>query len=149
MREKTAENQRKKARLILLGAALLLAVLLLIPRLVGKTEKNAESAENRLAFLASLGWEADPESEETRPVTIPDCGEGAMASYNELVKRGGYDLSAFQGQTVDMFQYRLLNYPGTEQTVYATLYVSDGRVIGGDIHSAALDGFIHELRARE
>ena len=34
------------------------------------------------------------------------------------------------------------------QTVYLTLYVYEGRVVGGDIHSAALNGFMHELRPR-
>lgn len=149
MREKAAEKQRKKARLVLLGAILLLLALTALPRLAGSGPKNAENAQDRLEFLASLGWEAEADSEETRPVTIPDCSEGAMASYNELMKRGGYDLSAYQGQRVDLFQYRLLNYPGTEETVYVTLYVSDGRVIGGDIHTASLEGFMHELRPRE
>ena len=72
-----------------------------------------------------------------------------QGTHDELLKRGGFDLSPYQGQTVDLYCYRLLNYPGTEETVYLALYVSDGRVIGGDIHTAALDGFMHELRARE
>lgn len=149
MLEKTAETRRKKARLLLLAAIVLLAGLYLTVRLLNGTGKNAATTQDRLAFLASLGWEADPASEEAQQVTVPDCSEGAMASYNELLKRGGYDLSAFQGQTVSLYCYRLLNYPETEDTVYLALYVSDGRVIGGDIHTAALDGFMHELRARE
>lgn len=149
MLEKTAEKKRKKARLISVTAILLLLGIFLASRALKSPEQNAETAQERLAYLASLGWEADPSGEDAQRVTIPDCSEGAMASYNELLKRGGFDLSPYQGQTVDLYCYRLLNYPGTEETVYLALYVSDGRVIGGDIHTAALDGFMHELRARE
>ena len=28
-------------------------------------------------------------------------------------------------------------------------WIRGGRVVGGDIHTAELDGFMHELRARE
>ncbi len=34
------------------------------------------------------------------------------------------------------------NYPDQTGTVYATLIVYDGEVIGGDIASSALDGFM-------
>ena len=149
MLEKKAEKQRKNARLVLLAAALLLAALLLLGHFAGGRGKNAQTAQDRLDFLSSLGWEVDPASEQTQTVTVPDCSEGAMADYNALLQRGGYDLSDYAGKNVEQFQYELLNYPGETQTVYLTLYVYHGRVIGGDIHTAALNGFMHELRPNE
>ena len=38
----------------------------------------------------------------------------------------------------------MLNYP-TDDEVSAHLYVYNDKVIGGDISSAALDGFMHGL----
>lgn len=149
MREKKGEWRRKHAGSIVAIAALLLLALIVLPQIRGPRGRNAVNREDRIGFLASLGWEVEPDAEEADSVLIPDCGTGAMAEYNELMKRGGYDLSPYAGKKVERYSYVLSNYPGCEDTVYLTLYVSRGRVIGGDIHTASLNGFMHELRARE
>lgn len=146
MHEKKGEWKRKNAGKIVGLAILALLILLLIVHFLPTGEKNAVTQEDRLAFLASLGWEAKAETEEANSVRIPDCGEGAMADYNALLHKGGWDLSDYEGKTVEQYQYQLKNYPDCEQTVWVTLYVWHGRVIGGDIHTAQLDGFMHELR---
>ena len=146
MHEKTGEWKRKHAgKIVALSIVALLIMILLVHCLPG-AEKNAATKEDRMAFLESLGWQADPETEETNSVKIPDCSEGAMADYNALMQKGGYDLSDYEGKKVDQYQYQLNHYPDCEQTVWVTLYVWQGRVIGGDIHTASLDGFMHELR---
>lgn len=146
MLEKKVDWKRKNAGRITGLAILALLALIIIVHLFAGSGKNAATREDRVAFLAALGWQADPESEEAGSVRIPDCGEGAMADYNALMQKGGYDLSEYVGKNVDQYRYRLSNYPDCEQTVWATLYVWQGRVIGGDIHTASLDGFMHELR---
>ena len=42
------------------------------------------------------------------------------------------------------YTYQILNYPSAEKDdiIKADLLVSDGRVIGGDVYSPKLDGFI-------
>ena len=141
MNEKTA----RRVRIACFAAAALMALLALAFRMPGRgAEGNA--AEGRIAFLADCGWEVDPASEELKSVLIPDCGAGVMADYNALQLRQGYDLSAWEGRTVTQVSYRVTNYPGYAGTVWAVLYVSGRRVIGGDIHSAALNGFMHGLR---
>ncbi len=149
MLEKMGEFARKNAGRITVAAFLLLVGLFVLLHFPGKGEKIAASAGDRLAFLASLGWEAEPDSEEARTVTVPDCGEGAMADYNALMLKGGYDLSRYEGKELAQYTYRLTNYPDVKETVYLTLYVYRGRVVGGDIHTASLRGFMHELRANE
>lgn len=146
MLEKKGEWKRKNAGKIVGLAFLALLLLVLIIHFLPGSEKDAVTREDRMAFLASLGWEADPETEQMNKVTIPGCSEGAMADYSALLRKGGYDLSDFEGKSVDQYQYQLKNYPGCEQTVWVTLYVCRGRVIGGDIHTASIDGFMHELR---
>lgn len=131
-------------RVFLFAAAgvMLLAALLL--RLPGR-EPDASTRAGRQRYLAGLGWEIDPESEEEKQVQIPDCGAGVMADYNTLQQEQGFDLSAWEGRSVKQFSYRVTNYPGYDETVYVTLYISGRRVIGGDVHSAALNGFMHGL----
>ncbi len=123
-----------------LGMALLALLLQLYP-----PGPDASTREGRRAFLAALGWEIDPGGEERKEVLIPDCSTGVMAAYNALQLRQGYDLSRWEGQRVAQFSYRVTNYPGYDGAVYAVLYVSGRRVIGGDVHSAALNGFMHGL----
>ena len=146
MHEKRVEWKRKSAGKIVALSVLALLILILIVHFLSGGDKNAATKEDRMAFLESLGWQADPETEEANSVRIPDCSEGAMADYNALMQKGGYNLSDYEGKSVDQYQYQLKNYSGCEQTVWVTLYVWQGRVIGGDIHTAALDGFMHELR---
>ena len=147
MLEKRIEKKRKNVKILLLSAAVLLIVLFLLGS-VGRSGGKIKTQEDRLAYIASLGWAIDPGSEELSQVLIPDCGEGFMTEYNELMRRGGFDLSPFAGKSAERCSYRLLDYPGCEEHVYLILYLYRGRVIGGDIHTAALDGFMHELCAK-
>ena len=149
MLEKKIERTRKNAGRIVGLAILALLILALLVHFFSDAKKNALTREDRVAFLASLGWEADPDSEEAGSVKIPDCGEGAMADYNELMKKGGYDLSSYEGKNAEQYRYRLTNYPDCGQSVWVTLYAYQGRVIGGDIHTVSLDGFMHELRPNQ
>lgn len=149
MHEKRGEFKGKPIGKILIVTALVLLFLIAGAILRGQSEKNAASAQQRVDFVRALGWEIDESKEERQQVRIPDCSEGAMADYNAMMLTAGYDLSPFQGRNVEQYSYQILNYPGYNQTVYLTLYVSGGRVIGGDIHSAAINGFMHELKARQ
>lgn len=140
-------KQDKAGRLLpaaLIAAAAMMALAALLLRLLPQGA-DLSSREGRQQFLSGLGWEIDPESEELRSVLIPDCSSGVMADYNALQLRQGYDLSDWAGKSVSQVSYRVTNYPGYDQTVYATLYIAGRRVIGGDLHSAALNGFMHGL----
>lgn len=136
------------AAAVLIALAVGMALLALLLRLL-PTGPDAGSRAGRQALLLSLGWEIDESSEEEKRVLIPSCDSGVMAAYNTLQKRQGYDLSRYTGRTVTQYSYRITNYPGYDGTVYATLYVSGRRVVGGDIHSAALGGFMHGLSRTE
>ena len=148
MLEKIGEKMRRKVLWIVLGAFLLLLAALLLGEFLSAGSKDADSAQARQAFIEALGWVCRADSEQMQEVRIPDCSEGAMADYNALMKAAGYDLAPYAGKTLQQYSYELENYPGYTQTVYLTLYVYEGRVVGGDIHSAALNGFMHELRPR-
>lgn len=148
MHEKSGEFHRKKAVRIALLTLFIAALPVTVGAVFRSGEKNADSTEARVGFIRSLGWEADPETEERHSVTIPSCRESPMADYNELMRQGGYDLSAYEGKTLEQYSYVLREYPNCADRVFLVLYVYRGRVVGGDIHTAALDGFMHELRPR-
>ena len=103
---------------------------------------KASTNEERIAFLQQFGWTVNPEPLEITEVTIPSVFNEVYERYNELQKSQGLDLSRYAGKICKQWVYEVTNYPAQDTTVRATLLVLDGRVIGGDLSSPALDGFM-------
>ena len=100
----------------------------------------------RIEYLKDLGYEVDPEPISEKAVVIPKEFNEIFNEYNLLQRKQGFDLSQFKGLEVLLYTYKVTNYPNTSDEVYAELYVRNGHVIGGDIHSTAMDGFMHGLK---
>ena len=79
---------KKKALSIVLTIGILLLIAILL-RLFMPQEKEFDvtTLDGREAFLNSLGWEIDRESEEYRSVVVPDVLEGIMLQYNKKIGR--------------------------------------------------------------
>ena len=99
--------------------------------------------EDRVQFLSQFGWEVVSEPKESVEVTIPGEFDKVFTGYNEIQRRQGLDLSKYKKKKVMRYTYEVKNYEGAEGTVYANLLVYRNRVIGGDICSADVSGFIH------
>ena len=104
---------------------------------------KVKSADDAAKFLAQFGWVADAGSAEVKDVTIPAEFDKVFAGYNELQKSQGLDLSKYKKKTVTRYTFTVTNYDGYKGTVYANVLVYRNRVIGGDICSADVSGFIH------
>lgn len=104
--------------------------------------QETDEASLCLDFLRSFGWETagDP---DVKPITIPLVFDEVYTRYNEEIQLpGGYDLRRYAGRQVTLYAFAVVNYP-TEDKVTANVLVCDGAVIGGDLCSARLDGFMH------
>ncbi len=108
---------------------------------------KVKSADAAASFLAQFGWVVDAGSVETAEVTIPAEFDKIFAGYNEMQKAQGLDLSKYKNKAVTRYTFTVTNYDGYDGTVYANVLVRRGRVIGGDICSADVSGFIHGFRA--
>ena len=84
-------------------------------------------------------------SEEFHSITIPESFDGIMAEYNRMQREQGFDMEAYCGKRCEQYSYLLTNYPDCGESVIITIYIIDGKVIAGDIHTAALDGFMHGI----
>lgn len=104
---------------------------------------KVKTADDAAKFLSQFGWVVDAGSVETREVTIPAEFDKVFAGYNELQKSQGLDLSKYKKKTVTRHTFTVTDYPDYEGTVYANVLVYRNRVIGGDICSADVNGFIH------
>ncbi len=104
---------------------------------------GVKSNEDRIDFLKQFGWEVNSEPVQTKEVTIPSEFDKIFTGYNEIQKRQGLDLSDYKKKKVTRYTYEITNYEGEDGKVYANILVYRNRVIGGDICSADVTGFIH------
>ncbi len=134
---------KKKWGIAAVAAGVLLLAILVIPRLHPELSGGipGETNSQRVTFLAQYGWEVEEEPVEIRDVTIPEEFDQVYEEYNEVQKAQGMDLTPFAGKTCQQWIYQVNNYP-EEGTVRATILVYEGQIIGGDISSTELDGFL-------
>ena len=96
-----------------------------------------------VSFLEQFGWSVDPSPLESLTIRIPNQFDKVMNAYNELQKNQGLDLSRYKDKDVMRYTYRVTNYPDYNGTVYANVIVYKNKVIGGDICSSDVTGFIN------
>lgn len=148
----TAKVDFKK---IILGlaaaAALILALILLLGRNgSAQTAAPAPSAnDGRVKFLTDFGWDVTTSPVESGRVRIPEQSGEVFDRYNTLQKGQGYDLSQYAGKTVMRYVYKINNYPGATEPVYATLLVYKNQIIGGDVTDTAAKGHIRGFKMPE
>ena len=107
------------------------------------SEKVKENAD-RTAYLRSLGWQVEEEAREVKEVQLPEVFDALLKHYNALQKPLGYDLEPYQGKTLRCYTYLVTNYD-YDGEVLADLLIYKDRVVGGDLRSAAINGFLHSL----
>lgn len=142
----------KKKLWIIAGVAVLAVVLLLLLGLhkkeqpaataSGATLLAADSAE-RLAFFQQYGWQVSDEPTEICEVIIPEEFNDVYENYNAIQKQQEMDLTPYKGKRVKRWTYQVTNYPNKTDGVYADILIYNGKVVGGDIHSSELNGFMH------
>lgn len=107
-----------------------------------KYSLKANTNEDRVEFLKQFGWEVQAEPIEIREVTVPAAFNEVYEKYNEIQKEQGLDLTRYAGKICKQWIYQVDNATDRGAPVRATLLVYDGKVIGGDISSTPLDGFM-------
>ena len=148
----TAKVDLKKILLALAAVAVLILALI---ALLGGGEAEETSApaisnnDARVKFLTDLGWDVTTSPVESSQVRIPEEGTEVFNRYNNLQKSQGYDLSKFAGKRVMRYVYKVNNYPGATEPVYATLLIYKNAVIGGDVTNSAANGPIRGFKMPE
>ncbi|MBE6617297.1 MAG: DUF4830 domain-containing protein [Ruminococcaceae bacterium] len=147
-------NTLKFFAIIAVSLAALCAIILAIPEYEPVTTKavaaeaekytydKIKTVDDVAGFLAQFGWEVDGTPLEEVEIRIPDEFDKVMNSYNELQKKQGLDLAKYRGKTVKRYTFRVTNYPDYSGDVMANVIVYKKKVIGGDLCSADVTGFI-------
>ena len=149
----TAKVDKKKVILVIAVAA---AVIIGLIALFGGRDETAPTAsltaannDQRVKFLQDFGWDVTASPVESSQVRIPEQLSQVYERYNLLQKSQGFDLSGYGGKNVMRYVYRVNNYPGSTEPVYATLLVYKNKIIGGDITDTAAKGHIRGFKMPE
>lgn len=105
----------------------------------------ASTHEERMQFISQFGWEVVEEPVQVKEVIIPTELDDTYTAYNEIQKSQGFDLTEFAGKRAKCWTYTVKNYEGYENQdcIHINILVHDDEVIGGDVCSVQLDGFMH------
>ena len=149
----TAKVNLKKVMIGLLAAVgvILALILLLGNRNTQPTGATTTLSGNdaRVEFLKGFGWDVTTSPTESGQVKIPEGASQVFDRYNELQKSQGYDLQPYAGKSVMRYVYRINNYPGATEPVYATVLVYKNEVIGGDVTDTSATGVIRTFQFPE
>lgn len=107
--------------------------------------RGIKSNEDRVAYLESYGWTVSPQAAAVEELLIPEEFDETYTQYLELQSAQGFDLSQYCGKRVKRYTYEITNYPTGEAGILAGLLIYRNTVIGGDVLSPELGGFIHGL----
>ncbi len=145
----TAKVDFKKIAIGLIAAIGVIVAILMLFGGGGEAAPTAAPAisnnDARVKFLTDQGWQVNASPVESGQVRIPTEQSQIYEQYNALQKSQGYDLSPYGGKAVMRYVYKVTNFPGSTQPVYATLLVYKNQIIGGDITDTSAKGVIRGL----
>ncbi len=111
--------------------------------------KGVKTNEDRVAYLESYGWQVSPDSIAVEELLIPQEFDETYNQYLALQSGQGFDLTKYQGKRVKRYTYEVTNYPTGETGIQAGLLIYKNTVVGGEVLSSQLGGFIHGLAMPE
>ena len=107
--------------------------------------KGVRSNEDRIAYLAAYGWDVTEQPLATQELLIPKEMDESYAEYLSLQQEQGFDLTEYAGKRVKRYTYEITNYPTGESGVQVNLLLYKNTVVGGEVLSPKMDGFLHGL----
>lgn len=112
---------------------------------------KAETADERIAYINSFGYEVTPDPLKVEEVIIPEEFDETYESYNEIQKSQNFDLEKFKGCRVKKWTYEVTNYTDGENSgvIEINLLIYNSNIIGADIQSLEQDGFLKALTSQQ
>ncbi len=136
--------------LLLCSVAVLLVLYAVLPKTpaldttVGNySYTHAETNDDRIAFLSSLGYAVESSPSEVTKTVVPNTFDSVYEKYNEIQKSQGLNLSPYKGKTLTRYTYKINNYPADNSKAVANLLIYNGKIVGGDVCSVDGEGFLH------
>ena len=135
---------KKRILAVIILIALVIVGITVLPKITEEPVKyEGGTASERISFLESFGYTVSEDPVDVRTVTIPKEFSEIYTEYNKMQKAQGFDLLHFRGKEVKQYVYLITYYSGLEAEVHATMLVYQNIIIGGDVSSAEINGFMH------
>ena len=152
----TAKLPRRRLALWALAAAALCCCALLVNIGTLRTAPGVEASapvspkgvktnEDRIAYLTEYGWQVKENPLATQELIVPKEFDESYTDYLALQAKQGFDLKKYAGKRLKRYTYEITNYPTGESGVQVNLLIYKNTVVGGEVLSAQLDGFLHGL----
>jgi hypothetical protein len=151
----TAKVPRPKASLWIAAAAFFCCAALVLALVPPAARQAAASAQishkgirthkDQVEYLDQYGWQTSPEPSAVEELSIPEQFDERYDQYLQLQREQGFELEKYAGKRVKRYTYQILNHPSGESGVIANLLIYKKTVVGGEVLSPKLNGFLHGL----
>lgn len=139
-------SNRKIAFILFLFLAITVFAIALRIEACNKTEVHAVVCTNEEELRAYIGsFELELGECRVDNVTIPYEFNDVYNNYNDIQLKQGFNLAEYKGQTVERYTFSVLNHTDG-QDVFAEVLIHNQTVIGADVYSTAIEGFISPLK---
>ncbi len=138
--QKTKQLSLKKIGLLLIGIILTIIVLKSVIGYISAVTGTV-TEEQAAEFLLKHGWKTEKGTVSAEEVHIPSNFSEVYERYNAIQLKQGYDLTKYKGEKVLKYTFTVTNYKDYNN-VEAHVLTYGGKVIGGDICSTELNGFM-------
>ena len=133
---------------IVLFAVILISVVLVATRAKSLLYDNDNSTfcndqAEILEYINSFGLVIGDVTSSS--IKVPEVFSDVYNNYNELQKQQGFDLTDYKGKVLTRYVGEVKNYNDSDN-VFVEVLTFDGIVVGADIFSTSVDGFIEPLK---
>ena len=138
--QKSNQISLKKIGLLRIGVIL---IIIILKSIIGYIFAAAGTVTEDQAseFLQKYGWTTEKGTARSEEVHIPTAFSEVYERYNAIQRKQGYDLTKYKGEKVLKYTFVITNYKNYEN-VEAHILTYGGKIIGGDICSTELGGFM-------
>lgn len=113
----------------------------------GNNVLNAKTNADRLIFIKRLGYSVTDKTPTSKSVIIPEVFYDTYNDYNLLQRKSGYDLSLYKGCAVTLYSYKIKTPQNYDDECVINIIVYNDRVIGGDVSSVIIGGFMLPIKS--
>ena len=96
------------------------------------------------SIVKDMGYNAEEKPMEIVRFTIPNEFDKVYERYNNLLKKGGFDLEEYKGKECVRYTYYI-----KKDDLVANIIVYNGKIIGGDISSHKIDGMMLPIKKND
>ncbi len=93
-----------------------------------------------IEYISSFGWQVEEKPVEIFYMTVPQKNDAVFSAYGKIVN---LELDLNNAQKVTRYSYKVLNHKKSESGfIRINLFLSNGKILWGDVSSLAPGGFI-------